>query len=109
MGLLLAALVSIPLAMASLRVKGQFLIVITYAFCEILRFIAINTAALGGTAGIPGLKSPEIFGIKNHQLAASSKAGYDPDPVLDRSSSSIFRMENRTFQDRLCFFGHQGR
>ena len=53
-GFLLAALVSIPLAMASLRVKGQFLIVITYAFCEILRFIAINTAALGGTAGIPG-------------------------------------------------------
>ena len=75
-GLLLAALVSIPLAMASLRVKGQFLIVITYAFCEILRFIAINTAALGGTAGIPGLKSPEIFGIKITKLAASSKGGY---------------------------------
>lgn len=68
-GLLLAALVSIPLAMASLRVKGQFLIVITYAFCEILRFIAINTAALGGTAGIPGLKSPEIFGIKITKLS----------------------------------------
>ena len=75
-GFLLAALVSIPLAMASLRVKGQFLIVITYAFCEILRFIAINTAALGGTAGIPGLKSPEIFGIKITKLAASSKGGY---------------------------------
>lgn len=52
------------------------MIVITYAFCEILRFIAINTAALGGTAGIPGLKSPEIFGIKITKLAASSKGGY---------------------------------
>ena len=62
--------------MASLRVKGQFLIVITYAFCEILRFIAINTAALGGTAGIPGLKSPEIFGVKITKLASTSKGGY---------------------------------
>ena len=75
-GLLLAALISIPLAMASLRVKGQFLIVITYAFCEILRFIAINTAVLGGTAGIPGLKSPEVFGIKITKLASTSKGGY---------------------------------
>ena len=75
-GLIFAALLSIPLAMASLRVKGQFLIVITYAFCEILRFIAINTTALGGTAGIPGLKSPELFGVKLTKLAASSKGGY---------------------------------
>lgn len=75
-GILAAALVSIPLAMASLRVKGQFLIVITYAFSEILRFIAINTMSLGGTAGLPGLKSPEIFGIKLTKLAASSKGGY---------------------------------
>lgn len=75
-GMLLAAVVSIPLAMASLRVKGQFLIVITYAFCEILRYIAINSVTLGGTGGLPGLKSPEIFGIKLTKIAATNKGGY---------------------------------
>ena len=74
MGLLLAALVSIPLAMASLRVKGQFLIVITYAFCEILRFIAINTAALGGTAGIPGLKSRRSLVLRSPSWQLPAKA-----------------------------------
>ncbi len=76
LGILLAAAASVPLAMASLRVKGQFLIVITYAFCEILRYIAINTQTLGGTGGLPGLKSPEIFGIKLTKIAATNKGGY---------------------------------
>lgn len=75
-GMALAAVVSIPLAMASLRVKGQFLIVITYAFCEILRYVAINSQMLGGTGGMPGLKSPEIFGIKLTKIAATNKGGY---------------------------------
>ena len=43
-------------------------------FAKSLRFIAINTAALGGTAGIPGLKSPEIFGIKIPKLLLPAKA-----------------------------------
>lgn len=76
LGILLAAAASVPLAMASLRVKGQFLIVITYAFCEILRYIAINTQTLGGTGGLPGLKSPEIFGIKLTKIAVTNKGGY---------------------------------
>ncbi|MGN0372739.1 MAG: branched-chain amino acid ABC transporter permease [Enterocloster sp.] len=76
LGILLAAAASVPLAMASLRVKGQFLIVITYAFCEILRYVAINTQTLGGTGGLPGLKSPEIFGIKLTKIAATNKGGY---------------------------------
>jgi branched-chain amino acid transport system permease protein len=76
LGMVIAAIVAIPLAMASLRVKGQFLIVITYAFCEIFRYIAINTQALGGTGGISGLKSPELFGMKLTKLAATNKGGY---------------------------------
>ncbi|MBQ1491807.1 MAG: branched-chain amino acid ABC transporter permease, partial [Blautia sp.] len=71
-----AAIVAIPLSMASLRVKGQFLIVITYAFCEIFRYVAINTTWLGGNGGLPGLKSPEIFGVKLTKIAATNKGGY---------------------------------
>jgi branched-chain amino acid transport system permease protein len=76
LGMVIAAIVAVPLALASLRVKGQFLIVITYAFCEIFRYIAINTQSLGGTGGISGLKSPEIFGMKLTKLAATNKGGY---------------------------------
>lgn len=75
-GMVLAAVAAVPLAMASLRVKGQFLIVITYAFCEILRYVAINTQTLGGTGGLPGLKAPEIFGVKLTKIAATNKGGY---------------------------------
>ena len=75
-GMLAAALVAVPLAMASLRVRGQFLIVITYAFCEIFRYIAINTQFLGGTGGIAGLTAPLFFGTKLTKIAATNKGGY---------------------------------
>lgn len=75
-GMLLSMILAVPLAAASLRVKGQFLVVITYAFCEIFRYIAINSAALGGTGGMAGLKAPEIFGVRITKIAASSKGGY---------------------------------
>ena len=76
MGMIFAAVVAVPLSMASLRVKGQFMIVITYAFCEIFRYVAINTSLLGGTGGLPGLKSPTVFGKKLTAVASTNKGGY---------------------------------
>ncbi|MGE5541842.1 MAG: branched-chain amino acid ABC transporter permease, partial [Bacillota bacterium] len=38
----LTALVGIPLGLPALRVKGPFLVVVTYGFCEVMRFMAIN-------------------------------------------------------------------
>ncbi len=75
-GMLMSMLLAIPLAAASLRVKGQFLVVITYAFCEIFRYIAINVPVLGGTGGMAGLKAPEVFGVRITKLAATNKGGY---------------------------------
>ena len=71
-----AALAAVPLALSSLRVKGQFLIVITYAFCEIFRYICINTPALGGNGGLAGIQSPLVFGTKITKIAATNKGGY---------------------------------
>ena len=76
LGMVMSMLVAVPLAAASLRVKGQFLVVITYAFCEIFRYIAINVPALGGTGGIAGLTTPEVFGVRITKIAASNKGGY---------------------------------
>ena len=75
-GMVFAAVAAIPLALSSLRVKGQFLIVITYAFCEIFRYICINTPFLGGNGGLSGLSAPLVFGTKITKIAATNKGGY---------------------------------
>ena len=58
---IVSALVGIPLAAPALRVKGGFLVVITYGFGEVFRYIAINTDATGGPAGMPGIPTPVFF------------------------------------------------
>ena len=78
LGMLAAAAASVPVALAGRRVKGSFMVVITYAFCEILRYIVINSETLGTTNGIPGVRAPEIFGVKITKIPflPSNKDGY---------------------------------
>ena len=78
LGMIAAAAASVPVAMAGRRVKGAFMVVITYAFCEILRYIVINSETLGTTNGIPGVRAPEIFGVKITKIPflPSNKDGY---------------------------------
>ncbi|HWP51069.1 MAG TPA: branched-chain amino acid ABC transporter permease [Clostridia bacterium] len=71
-----AVLVSFLMAASAQRVRGSFLVVITYGFGEVLRFVCINTQSLGGSAGIPGIKAPTIFGIKLSRIGPSGKEGY---------------------------------
>jgi branched-chain amino acid transport system permease protein len=72
----IAALAALPLAASALRVKGSFLVVITYGFGEVLRYVAINTDSLGGSSGIPGIKAPTIFGMKMSKIGPTGKEGY---------------------------------
>ncbi len=72
----LAVLVSFLMAASAQRVRGSFLVVITYGFGEVLRFVCINTQSLGGSAGIPGIKTPMFFGTKFSRLGPSGKEGY---------------------------------
>lgn len=71
-----AAISAVPLAIAAQRVKGSFLVVITYGFGEVLRYIAINTDAVGGSAGMPGILAPEIFGVKITRIGSTGKEIY---------------------------------
>lgn len=78
LGMCAAALAAVPVAFAGRRVRGSFMVVITYAFCEIIRYAVINSAALGGTSGIAGIQAPKIFGVKITKLPflPSNKDGY---------------------------------
>lgn len=68
-----AALVGIPLGAPALRVKGPFLVVVTYACGEVFRFIALNLEVTGGPAGLPGLVTPSIAGVSFTDVGATGK------------------------------------
>jgi branched-chain amino acid transport system permease protein len=70
---LVAALVGIPLGAPALRIKGPFLVVVTYGCGEVFKYIAINLDITGGPAGLPGLLTPSIAGISFSDIGVSGK------------------------------------
>ena len=78
LGMLAAAAAAAPVALAGRRVRGSFMVVITYAFCEIIRYVVINSDMLGGTSGIAGVQAPRILGVRLTRLPflSSNKDGY---------------------------------
>jgi len=63
----LAALVSgVILGAPTLRVRGDYLAIVTLGFGEIIRLIAVNSESLGAASGIPGVGTPpsiELFDV----------------------------------------------
>ncbi len=55
-----SALVGIPLGVPALRVRGPFLVVVTYGCGEVFKYIALNLDITGGPAGLPGLVAPSL-------------------------------------------------
>lgn len=67
-GLLLAGLVSLIfgliLGIPSLRIRGDYLAIVTLGFNEIIRYILLNWQDVtNGPMGIRGIPTPEIFGF----------------------------------------------
>jgi branched-chain amino acid transport system permease protein len=59
-----AALSGVLLAFPVLRLRGDYLAVVTLAFGEIIRLVAINWVQLtNGYAGVSGIPRPSLFGI----------------------------------------------
>ena len=59
-----AMLAGVILGLPALRLRGDYLAIITLGFGEIVRIIAVNTEAIGGAAGITDIPGPStIFGI----------------------------------------------
>jgi branched-chain amino acid transport system permease protein len=70
-GGLLAALAGVLIGYPTLRVRGDYLAIMTLGFGEIIRIIANNWVGLTrGPSGIPGVPKPQIFGfVFNSQLS----------------------------------------
>src|SRR3982075_3396283 len=61
---ILAALWGVMLGFPVLRLRGDYLAIVTLAFGEIIRLVIINWQSLtGGYAGISGVPRPTLFGI----------------------------------------------
>lgn len=68
-----AAAIGIPLGAPALRIRGPFLVVVTYAFGEVFKYVAINLDITGGPAGLPGLITPALGGISFTEIGVSGK------------------------------------
>jgi branched-chain amino acid transport system permease protein len=64
-GGLLAALAGVLIGYPTLRVRGDYLAIMTLGFGEIIRIIALNWVGLTrGPSGIPGIPKPAFFGYE---------------------------------------------
>jgi len=69
-GVLASALSGVVLGAPTLRLRGDYLAIVTLGFGEIVRKIAENTDSIGGPRGIAGIPHPptlsqfEIFGVR---------------------------------------------
>ncbi len=60
-----AALFGFLLGLPTLRLKGDYLAIVTLGFAEIIRLILVNWAELTrGPMGLPGIPSPEFLGFE---------------------------------------------
>lgn len=69
---IVAALVGVPLGAPALRVRGPFLVVVTYGCGEVFKYVALNLDITGGPAGLPGLISPSL-GVSFNDIGATGK------------------------------------
>ena len=64
-GIALAMLSGVILGLPALRLRGDYLAIITLGFGEIVRILAINIEGTGGPNGIPGIPNPpSVLGVK---------------------------------------------
>ncbi|TIC88591.1 branched-chain amino acid ABC transporter permease [Nocardioides sp. GY 10113] len=61
-GVVVAMLSGVLLGWPTLRVRGDYLAIVTLGFGEIIRLVAVNTEWLGASKGIPGVVKPPSLG-----------------------------------------------
>jgi len=60
-GMALAMLAGVLLGLPTLRLRGDYLAIVTLGFGEIIRITALNEPSIGGPNGIPGIPTPPMI------------------------------------------------
>mgnify|MGYP006266348969 FL=1 len=64
-GMALAMISGVILGLPTLRLRGDYLAIVTLGFGEIVRIVAVNTPSIGGPNGIPAVPNPpSVLGIE---------------------------------------------
>jgi len=72
-GTVVTALVALLLGIPILKLKGQYLIMATLGFGEVVRLVASTAEFTGGPNGLPGISLPSVFG---HVLGSATALYY---------------------------------
>jgi branched-chain amino acid transport system permease protein len=86
LAIIVAMLSGILLGAPTLRVRGDYLAIVTLGFGEIIRLVLLNSEWLGGAQGISNIPSPQsfaLFDIPHLDWSGGS-------PVVDLSTTSTF-------------------
>lgn len=70
-----SALVGVPLGAPAVRVRGPFLVVVTYGCGEVFKYVALNLDITGGPAGLPGLVTPSLF-VSFNDIGVTGKEAF---------------------------------
>ncbi len=75
---LMAALVSVPVGYLTLRIKGPYFFLVTFAFAEALRLVFNNfwVSMLGGPRGIVGVPAPDPIALGGWTVAFRTKVPF---------------------------------
>ncbi|MGW4641184.1 branched-chain amino acid ABC transporter permease [Sphaerisporangium sp. NPDC004334] len=69
LGIVLAAISGVILGGPTLRLRGDYLAIVTLGFGEIVRIVALNTNEIGGAQGIFGIPTPPPIGGLEFSIA----------------------------------------
>lgn len=72
---IVSALVGIPLGAPAVRVRGPFLVVVTYGCGEVFKYVALNLDVTGGPAGLPGLVTPSLY-VSFNDIGVTGKEAF---------------------------------
>ncbi|MEO5535571.1 MAG: branched-chain amino acid ABC transporter permease [Pseudolysinimonas sp.] len=83
-------LTGVLLGAPTLRVRGDYLAIVTMGFGELIRITIRNTAWLGGTGGINAIPAPQSIGAPDGLFQIPHLAWDGLNPLIDLSRSTKF-------------------
>jgi branched-chain amino acid transport system permease protein len=95
LGALAAALVGIILGIPVLRLRGDYLAIVTLGFAEIVRIVLQNWISLTkGPKGLPGIDRPQLFGLEMNLSQMTDYIYYIALAVTILTVFVVYRLEH---------------
>ncbi len=105
-GAVLATLAGVLLALPVLRLRGDYLAIVTLGFAEIVRIVINNSAPVtGGPQGIGGIPRPGLFGIEMRLAGATTYTYYIIVAAVILTIFVVWRFENSRLGRALVAMG----